>query len=221
MSELSKDQIILIAAETAGQAANKRWREIRNNKLTGSYFGRAIRAAKDRSAPATRKLVIEIRCPPNLDHIPAVKWGKQHEIDGIYEYCKQTGRHVKETGIWLFPNGCMGASPDGLVFEESDRNTPVGILEVKCPYSLRECGSEWTYKTRPRFLRPDNKIRESHDYYHQIQGQLYATGQNWCDLVVWTPRKTLITRVWSKHVWSERNLPLLIKFYNESLNSGI
>ena len=56
-------------------------------------------------------------------------------------------RVVKPTGIWMFHNNIMGASPDGLVFEDPNGASAMGVIEVKCPYSLRDteigCESGW------------------------------------------------------------------------------
>ena len=70
-----------------------------------------------------------------------------HESVAIDAYQNMTNNVVKPTGIWMFRNNIMGGSPDGLVFTDRHGVCAVGIIEVKCPYSLRdvkiECASEW------------------------------------------------------------------------------
>ena len=72
----------------------------------------------------------------------------------------------------------FGASPDGLVYDPLERPT-CGLVEIKCPnaQSYVDCG----YLTVHQGQR---KLRESHAYYWQVQGQLLVTGMVWCDFVV-------------------------------------
>lgn len=38
-------------------------------------------------------------------------------------------------------------------------------------------------------------LKTTHDYWHQIQGQLYLTGTECCDLVIWTTKDMQIVRI--------------------------
>ena len=51
----------------------------------------------------------------DLSRVKAVQWGVQNEAEAINHFRKCTGLPVAETGIWLDPNGVLGASPDGLI----------------------------------------------------------------------------------------------------------
>ena len=55
-------------------------------------------------------------------------------------------------------------------------------------------------------------LKEQHDYYHQIQGQLHITNKNCCDLVVWTAKDFVIYRIQKSKEWSA-NIAALIDFY--------
>ena len=98
----------------------------------------------------------------------------------------ETGLHVWDECSWL------AASPDGLVRENGD----VGLLEIKCPFSLK------LYPKVP-------------DYYtDQIQGIMGILGCSWCDFVVWTPSAMSIERVpFDQKYWQEQLLPALKDFY--------
>ena len=43
----------------------------------------------------------------------------------------------------MFRNNIIGDSPDGLVFTDPHGACAVGILEVKCAYSMRDVHEEW------------------------------------------------------------------------------
>ena len=83
-----------------------------------------------------------------------------------------TGSIVKPTGVWMFRNNMMGASPDGLVFTDPHAACAVGILEVKCPYSMRdvkiECTSKWHHHLT--YLDCKNMLKKTHAYNYHIQG---------------------------------------------------
>ena len=55
-------------------------------------------------------------------------------------------------------------------------------------------------------------LKDTHDYWHQVQGQLHITGYQCCDLVVWTIVDCQIIRIKKDLPWAE-NLSRLIEFY--------
>ena len=219
MSNLSKDAIRHIAFETTGQRDNYLWSEMRSGKLTASNFGKALKAILNPHPINIQKMRDDIYHPRDLSNVPAIKWGVQHEKQAIDEYVQKTRAIVMPTGVWLFPNGVMGASPDGLVYEGAHDRDPVGILEVKCPYSMRDfkvnCAAEW--HSHLKYLDCENRLLPSHPYYHQVQGEMYAVGVRWCDFIIWTPHDMLVMRVGKDAHWGPHNLGKLEHFYTENL----
>ena len=106
----------------------------RNGKLTPAQFRHAISAMNNPHSTNIQRLRDEVFAPKNLDHIPTIRWGVDHESVAIDAYQHITGNVVKPTGIWMFHNNIMGASPDRPVFTDPQASCAVGILEVKCPY---------------------------------------------------------------------------------------
>ena len=133
MGELCRTDICRIAELTRGQRQNALWHELRQCRLTGSKFGEIAKAARC-AQPDYDKIRSELFTPKDLSGIPAIQWGEQNEVNAINGYIAKSGYNIKDTGLWLFPNACIGASPDGLVFID---DTLAGILEVKCPYCIR------------------------------------------------------------------------------------
>lgn len=80
-----------------------------------------------------------------------------------------TGALVLESGICLSDDRLFGYSSDGLVGED-------GLIEIKTPSAPEKIGMTWT--------APSTVVEE---YIDQIQGGLWLTGRQWCDLVIWTP----------------------------------
>ena len=117
MAELTREEIRTLAARTdQTQSAGKSlWKKIRKGRLTSSNFGRALSAILNPHESTIEKLKGDIYFPKNIDSIPAVKWGKEHESVAISAYVNETGAFYDSTGLWMFKNNMLGASPDGLI----------------------------------------------------------------------------------------------------------
>ena len=122
----------------------------------------------------------------------------------------------------------MGASPDGLVTDPSERQ-PHGLVEIKCParaekLSLFDLCTKKEYKSTFCLQHIDDKyeLKKRNSYYYQIQGQLHITRRNWCDFVVWTPSLTIddlfVERIYyDDSLWSNTIYPRLHRFYMGSM----
>ena len=122
----------------------------------------------------------------------------------------------------------MGASPDGLVTDPSERQ-PFGLVEIKCParaekLSLFKLSTEKQYKSNFFLQYADGKyqLKKGHNYYYQIQGQLQITCRQWCDFVVWTPSATVddlvVQRIYfDDDIWKTTIYPRLYSFYMGSM----
>ena len=151
-------------------------------------------------------------------YAPPLIWGEEHEDVAIREYEKKTGLKVRETGIWIFPNTHLAASPDGLVLDPTAPNKIIGCLEIKCPWRLRNFtikkSSDW--KTQLDYLDQSNSLLHSHPYYHQIQGEIFGTNLEWCDFAIWCPSGIIIQRIFLDKQWQEEVLPKLERIYKNS-----
>ena len=157
---------------------------------------------------------------PNLQGIPAIEWGLGHEKQAILCYEELLHVRVQPTGLWLSPDGALGASPDGLVYGGE------GIIEVKCPFSCR-AAENWQDAVEtgliPPYLQFEDEegeqvtLKKTSNYYHQVQGQLNMTGAMWCDFVVWTPGYMKISRIYPDRAWVKTVLPVLCDFARNCL----
>lgn len=108
---------------------------------------------------------------------------------------------MSPTGLWLHSLGVLGASPDGLVGQDS-------IIEIKCPYSYRNDLLINRLKNNKSYIiyyDEDNLIRinENHEYYAQIQGQLCILNREICYLIIWTIKDLVIIEVSKDQRWVE------------------
>ena len=216
MENLSKERIAQIAFETTGKGKNPYWNEVRMGRLTAENFGKGLRAADaGPHSNAAYSLKQEIYNTRPFGYIKATNWALDNEAKAIDQYTSETGRIVKPTGIWLFPSGYMGASPDGLVYLNEHDHQPVGILQVKCPYTVRDFNfaSEKEWHDQFSFLDEHNNMKKTNDYYHEAQGTMFALNVLWCDFFIWTPRAHLCIRVPRDEYWQLCTISKLNNFY--------
>ena len=58
-------------------------------------------------------------------------------------------------------------------------------------------------------------LKKTHDYYSQVQLQMFATGIHRCDFVVWTPHGTYIENIDYDLDFINDILPLLKSYYDK------
>lgn len=143
----------------------------------------------------------------NLAGIKSIQWGINHEDSVIKLFEEAMQMKVTPTGLWLHPSGVLGASPDGLIGGNA-------IIEVKCPFKHRMNSAEDIQQDTKYCFDADGKLKTSHPYYHQIQGQLTILDRSLCYFVVWTTKETIILPVARDPKW-ELNINILINFYKD------
>ena len=137
----------------------------------------------------------------------ATEYGNFHEAGARIDYQLWSGNIVEPCGFFaLESEPCwLGASPDGLIGVN-------GLLEIKCPYGMRE--SKGQFKA----------LQEMPHYYAQIQIQLMVTCRDWCDFFQWCPSAHVVERVKRDNFWLLDNIPVLRAFwerYKEELGNPI
>lgn len=94
--------------------------------------------------------------------------GSTLEKDAVAFYQLQRDMETKPVGFMTNDAGTIGASPDQLVEEE-------GQMEIKCPKPGVHVG----------YLLQAGETYET--YKVQVQGQLWISGRQWCDVVSYNP----------------------------------
>ena len=61
-------------------------------------------------------------------------------------------------------------------------------------------------------------LKKTHDYWHQIQGQLHLSGTHCCDLVVWTLVDLKIVRILKDSSWAQNISTMLDFFFSKFQN---
>jgi len=167
---------VQIEHSTRGQAANPEWHEQRSLRLCSSNFGRICKA----QSMATLERLAKSLVFQQSFSTRATRHGILNEQPALTAYTKTTGNTVRSSGLVISVcHPFIASSPDGIVGDSM-------VVEVKCPYVSRM--KPVTPVTVPFLCERDGKLtlKSNHDYYYQIQGQLYTTNRQHCELVIYT-----------------------------------
>ena len=158
------------------------WLQARAGKVTASRFKDVIsRTAKGLpTADRTRYLwqIVTERLtgqPVQMPDAAPLRWGRENEDSARTAYLFTSSAKLTETGFVAHPTLACGASPDGLLSDDSDPDGMFGLIEIKCPWNTQVHLETWLNGM------PD-------DHQAQIQGQMWLTGREWCDFVSFDPR---------------------------------
>lgn len=113
-------------------------------------------------------------------------YGIANETIAKQMYLKQTGNHIHEIGLVINPAfPFLGATPDAVVCEKGN----AGIIEIKCPYTVRDCKLSVAVSSRRDFFLEESnnclKLKRDNLHWFQVQGQLLVTGASFSDFVTY------------------------------------
>ena len=188
--QVDADKVSLIERKTQAQRDCEEWKNERKFRFTASNFGLISNRKRHHET-----LVNNLLHPtPFTSRFTA--HGNKYESVALREYQKYM--HTIKKPVLVYKSGLvisredpyLGASPDGKVIDKGCTQH-FGLLEIKCPQTkfmvtpLEACSD-------PNFflenLNGKPKLKPSHMYYKQVQGQQGITGTRWCDFVVYTCR---------------------------------
>ena len=176
VGEINESQKSFLEINTRGQSRNPLWKEERLKRLQSSEFGRICKATERTDH---LKLAKSLQTAKNIV-TPAIYHGQKHEAIAIRQYEKDSGCKIQQCGIFVSTN-CpfLGASPDGIINDDV-------VIEVKCPYSIRN--EEISTSNLPYLKTGESGVflDKTHNYYFQIQGQLFCSERKKCVLIIYT-----------------------------------
>jgi len=213
-----------IEVETQLQASCEMWRQERRKRITASNVHKIVSLKPStKRAPRVKELLYSTfrgNC--------ATKYGLTNENETRKAYVENmqathpglvthhVGLVISTTHPWI------AASPDDLVTDPSAPN-PYGVAEYKTPLSAKGLTIAAACDSLSNFcLKKDNttstiSLRRTHQYYYQVQCQLFCTGREWCDFTLSTMSDCYIERIYAdRELWA-RILPKLESFYFNAL----
>jgi len=176
------------------------WHEQRKGRVTGSMVGAILGLSPYMTrADAMRTMIrAAIGAPSEFTGNVATEYGTMNEAGALIEFQMETELHVTPAPF-VMHDDWLGASPDGFCSDG-------GLVEVKCPYGLRN-------DKQPAFKAP----HEQPHYVAQMQVQMLVTGTTHCHFWQWSRHGTSLHRVAFDQAWIDENLPRLRQFHAEFL----
>ena len=220
--EITKEKIDQVQKDTISQSSGANFFKHRAGRI-GASQSKAV-AHSDPALPS--QSLIQRICYPELHKVntKAVRHGCKHEasaISAFEESMKKTHTNFKVIKCGLFineENPWMHATPDFLC---SCDCCGEGCGEIKCPLCLENCDFD-SYVLKPGSCLEKNSSGEfvlvyTHEYYYQVQQQLFTTKLNYSYFVVCGVNENQIKLVSQKILpdkdhW-DRVLPKLHKFW--------
>lgn len=210
--KLDQNKIEKIATYTNGQSENIKWSLYRQYRITASNFHKVLKCINRNKFPPS--LFKTLLGNYNLNSVRSIQWGKNHEEVALNEFKNKYKIDVLSTGIWIHEAGVIGASPYGL----ATLNNKKYCVEIKCPFKyrnqdLKQCLSENSDYIINFDTNVNNyKLNIKHEYFDQIQGQIYLTKSEGCILIIWTIKSIVAVEIEKNINWAT-NIDSLIDFY--------
>jgi hypothetical protein len=179
-----------------GQSNDKLWHLHRKFRITASKCHR-IAALRSRPSTSPTKALREVLKYNKQYKSEEMKQGemkqglqKEHEIAKLYESTMTSLAHkgisVEKCGLNISQShGFLAATPDAHVLDPSV-SVPNGLLEMKY-IQMNDTETLNQALLRKRICVKGNDkltINNKHQYYYQIQQQMFVTKHNWTDFVV-------------------------------------
>lgn len=217
-----------IEANTRAQSDDDLWRKERYKRVTASIVGGICKLKKTTNRSKKVESILYSKFHGNK----ATQYGKEMERvsrERYVTYQQQNGHPgltTHSTGLVIsFENPWIAASPDDRVHDPESTDS-CGLAEYKNPYSARLMTlSEACVKLKSTFclVKCDTngqisyRLKPRHDYYYQVQCQLYCDDKPWCDFVLCTEKDIHVQRINRDSEWWKEQVSKLKVFYFHSL----
>lgn len=183
--EVSWEMSQKLELATRDQSSCAEWYNLRRPRLTASCFGEICHVSQASEERLADRILRGTR------QTASMKRGLELEADAIWEYCQLKRLDHCRCGFVIHPNApWLGAYPDGLIFDPSE-SCCFGLIEMKCPNVKNYIDCPYL-----KMVSGQLKLKKTHAYYLQVQGQLLITGMNWCDFVVSSQEDMHVQRIY-------------------------
>lgn len=229
VKELAVDnsEQVEINSQTKGQGQNFSWIQARVGRITGTRAGSVLQAQTAVKKNSALKEVLGLSQIPSYAR-PAIRWGVTQEQNAIDSFLMLFGiKHFEQKGLLVDKSGILAVSPDLICHDPRPGNTKQFLLEIKCPFMVRQYKSlDDAISSRPKFyiakiVKTDGSVgyslrvdtEQGYKYYCQIMLSLYITKLPFAILYVWTPFFSTPIFIQRNLKWEEENIPKLVDFW--------
>jgi hypothetical protein len=165
-----------IEQATREQSASSEWHKVRAMRIGSSHFGDVCKASEKVDLVKLARRIVD----GGRFHSASVDHGLKCESFAVTKFEEISNIKSHKCGTFVsLTHAFLCSSPDRVVDDKT-------VIEVKCPYTARD--REITNVSVPYLKLIDDKLMldNSHNYYYQIQGQLYCSGRQLCIFIVYT-----------------------------------
>ena len=217
IEQVSFRDILKIETFTKGQHKNILWMHCRKHTITASIAHRINNAFKKNDVRFRVRALIgkETHIPK---YIPALLYGQQMEEIAIEAFLqlnlsKHENLKCLRMGLRLYEKAPMlGASVDGIIECDCHGQT---LLEVKCPYSLRDKSINAEGCKLPYFT-DELQLKKQHSHYTQVQFGMGVYGIKNAVFLVWSEVDLVINNIAFDKEFFEQLVHNLSLYYNQS-----
>ena len=190
---ISPSRAIEIEACTRNQSLSNLWHNERKLRISASI----MKTVCHRKSDTNVKTFITNKLSLKSINSTAIYYGRKNEDTAIECYIGQQKKRgidvtVRKCGLFVNPAiPWLAATPDSVVEIGED----MGCLEVKCPFTCAKKSMAVVAAEQSSFCLQDNngilQLKRSHQYFYQVQTQLFVTHLPWCDFVLWAPHENI------------------------------
>lgn len=220
----TQEQINFIEENTRGQSNCILWRRFRAGRITGSVFKAVCRTSLlTPSLSTVERICFHERC---VFTSKATEYGKKNEavaLNSLFNEmsCEHVNYEIRTTGLIINNKySFCGVSPDAI---SSCDCCGEGVVEIKCPYLMRfgDLRAYLKKKDCPLVIGKDTNseyfLNREHEYYYQVQMQMFLTEVEHCDFVVWSNIKLIRIRVYKDEAFWNAKYEVASKFFRKVL----
>ena len=151
------------------QTQDSDWYVERSKRIASSLFGRIINRRKS-VFPQSLIQAVTSKTKSFVSNMSvSLKWGLDNEDRSKKQYKENfadKNSEIQNCGFIVSPKWpWLGCSPDGILTKDG---IPEGCIEIKCPYSKRECSIEEAAQDKSFYLKNTEnglKLKQIHVYY--------------------------------------------------------
>lgn len=213
-SVFSPAEISSIEKLTRGQHKSPLWLHCRKGRITASLFGRILKC----TARGRKNLIATIMQQKSYSNSAMVYGQMTEELAKNKLKVLLEDQHVNAevlpTGLLIDRQyGFLGASPDGMVICDCCDSA---LLEIKCPQ--KGIGlSVKDIEKKNFYLDANLNLKQNHNYYDQIQGQMGIWGLSKCYFVTYTDIDFNVEIInYDSQYWSQCR-PQLVAFFEQHI----
>ena len=232
---VSGEQVAHVELMTREQSRNTAWHTLRTGRITASRAHSVLHTDMSKPAPS---VLMNITMPNKQFNSKYTKYGKDCEPKALNAYgalvanvkdsnsseaptIHLQGNFIPHENPTLRKSGLyidgdkpfIAASPDA-IFECTCHGPKV--IEVKCPWKLvndYEGVKDYIQKDSTCCMKPDFTLKDNHQYYAQVQLQLYVTKLRECHFVMWSPSEIVVSVVQRNDNFITNMLEIFDRFF--------